>query len=159
MTGAFDSRHPLIGLVDETSRLNGRLKSIFAPSRQSIGLGESEIMVLNAVVEAERPPTVAQIGRSLGHARQLIQRAANALADEGLVAAVPNPDHKRAALLVATDKGIALKRQADATGEAIAEDFCSAVDFDSVREVTERLGVIRRQIEDWLRAADNDGRS
>ena len=71
MRGKFDSRHPLIGLSDELIRLNGRLKGRFAGARRSEGLGDSELTVLNAVVEADRPPTVPQIGRSLGQPRQI----------------------------------------------------------------------------------------
>jgi len=151
MNGPFESRHPLVGLVDETSRLSGRLKSVFAASRQLVGLGDSEIMVLNAVVEAERPPTVAQIGRSLGHPRQLIQRAANSLRDAGLIDTVDNPDHKRAPLLRATDEGIALKRKADARAEQIAEELMPALQLGDVRDVTRALHAIRRQIEARLR--------
>lgn len=152
MHGPFDSRHPLVGLVDETSRLNGRLKSLFAQSRQSVGLSESEIMVLNAVVEAERAPTVAQIGRSLGHARQLIQRAANSLVDAGLAETADNPDHKRAPLLKPTAMGIALKRKADAKAEAIAEELIPALGMDDVRQATKALRAIRKQLEARLRA-------
>lgn len=154
MHGPFDSRHPLVGLVDETSRLSGRLKSVFAASRQSVGLGDSEIMVLNAVVEAERAPTVAQIGRSLGHARQLIQRAANSLRDAGLVEMADNPDHKRAPLLRPTEEGIALKRQADGKAEEIAEELMPALGLDDVRDATEALRAIRKQLEAQLRARD-----
>jgi len=154
MHGPFDSRHPLVGLVDETSRLSGRLKSVFAASRHSVGLGDSEIMVLNAVVEAERAPTVAQIGRSLGHARQLIQRAANSLRDAGLIEMADNPDHKRAPLLRPTQEGIALKRKADGKAEEIAEELMPALGLDDVREATEALRVIRKQLEAQLRARD-----
>src|SRR6476619_7051571 len=100
MDGKFDSRHALVGLVDEVLRLGGRLKSTFAGARRAAGLGESESMVLNAVVEADRAPTVSQIGRSLGQPRQIVQRAANALVEAGLIATAPNPDHKRAPLLL-----------------------------------------------------------
>ena len=62
----FDSRHPLVGLSDELIRLNGRMKALFAGARRPEGLNDSESTVLNAVVEADRPPTVPQIGRSLG---------------------------------------------------------------------------------------------
>jgi DNA-binding MarR family transcriptional regulator len=151
MDGKFDSRHPLVGLVDETSRLTGRLKSVFAESRQSVGLNDSEIMVLNAVVEADRAPTVAQIGRSLGHPRQLIQRAANSLRDADLIETVDNPDHKRAPLLAATDKGLALKRKADALAEQIAEQLMPALDESGVREATVALRALRRQLESRLR--------
>lgn len=152
MNGKFDSRHPLVGLVDETSRLTGRLKSVFAQSRQSAGLNDSEIMVLNAVVEADQAPTVAQIGRSLGHARQLIQRAANALRDAGLLDMVDNPGHKRAPLLAPTARGIALKRQTDLRAEEIAEQLMPALDENGVREATLALRALRRQLEARLRA-------
>jgi DNA-binding MarR family transcriptional regulator len=152
MHGKFDSRHPLVGLVDETSRLTGRLKSLFAKSRQSVGLNDSEIMVLNAVVEADRAPTVAQIGRSLGHPRQLIQRAANSLREAGLIETADNPDHKRAPLLVPTQAGVALKRKADALAEEIAKQLMPALDESGVREATVALRAIRKQLEARLRA-------
>lgn len=151
MESRFESLHPLVVLVDETSRLGGRLKSVFADVRRSVGLGDSEMMVLAAVVEAERPPTVPQIGRSLGHPRQLIQRAANALMEQGLIETVSNPDHKRAALLRATAQGIAVKRDADARADAIARSLSSTLDLDVVREQVRALGVIRRQLEVQLR--------
>jgi len=152
LDGKFDSRHPLVGLVDETSRLTGRLKSVFAESRQSVGLNDSEIMVLNAVVEADQPPTVAQIGRSLGHARQLIQRAANSLRDAGLIELADNPDHKRAPLLLPSDEGIALKRETDSRAEEIAEQLMPALDENGVREATVALRALRKQLETRLRA-------
>jgi len=152
LDGKFDSRHPLVGLVDETSRLTGRLKSVFAESRQSVGLNDSEIMVLNAVVEADQPPTVAQIGRSLGHARQLIQRAANSLRDAGLIELADNPDHKRPPLLLPSDEGIALKRETDSRAEEIAEQLMPALDENGVREATVALRALRKQLETRLRA-------
>ncbi|MCT2400006.1 MarR family winged helix-turn-helix transcriptional regulator [Novosphingobium mangrovi (ex Huang et al. 2023)] len=150
--GPFDSRHPLVGLVDETIRLNSRLRSAFAAARADSALNDSEQMVLNAVVEAEKAPTVAQIGRSMGQARQLVQRAANSLRESGLIEMVDNPDHKRAPLLRATQPGLALKRELDARAEAIAEDLLPAADLETVREATRALRTIRRKLEAQLRA-------
>ena len=151
MDGKFDSRHPLVGLVDEISRLNGRLKSTFAASRRAVGLGESEMMVLNAVVEADRPPTVPQIGRSLGAPRQLVQRAANALVADGLIEFATNPDHKRAGLLVATARGVAMKREADAAAEALGTELSDAVDEEVARAATRLLREVRKALEVRLR--------
>lgn len=148
-----ESRHPLIGLVDETIRLNSRLRSVFAAARQSSALNDSEHMVLNAVVEAEAPPTVAQIGRSMGQARQLVQRAANALRDAGLIESVDNPDHKRAPLLLPTAAGRAAKRDIDAEADAIAELTAEGLDPDEVRAATAALRSLRRQLEARLRGA------
>lgn len=154
MDGQFDSRNALIGLVDEVTRLNGRLKSTFAASRREAGLGESEMMVLNAVVEASRAPTVPQIGRSMGQPRQIVQRAANSLVAAGLIETMPNPDHKRAMLLQATPKGIRLKREADSRAEAIAEELSRDMDVDAARAATLAVRAIRKQLEARLRSID-----
>ncbi len=149
MDGQFDSRNALIGLVDEVTRLNGRLKSTFAASRREAGLNESEMMVLNSVVEASRAPTVAQIGRSMGQPRQIVQRAANSLIEAGLIETAPNPDHKRAVLLRPTPRGLALKREADGRAEAIAEEL--TLDLAATRAATLAVRAVRKQLEARLR--------
>ena len=154
MHGKFDSRHPLVGLSDELIRLNGRLKSLFHEPRREAGLGDSELGVLNAVVEAERAPTVPQIGRSFGQPRQLVQRAANSLMASGLIEALPNPDHKRAVLLRATERGIALKREIDREADARAAALAGGMDANSIHEATRALGAIRKHLEEQLRGSD-----
>ena len=153
MDGKYDSRHPLVGLSDELIRLNGRMRSLFADARRDAGLGDSELGVLNAVVEADRPPTVPQIGRSFGQPRQLVQRAANSLVEAGLIEMLPNPDHKRALLLRATDAGIALKRGIDAEADARAASVADGIDPAAIRAATEALNTLRRQLEARLRDA------
>jgi DNA-binding MarR family transcriptional regulator len=51
------------------------------------------------------PTTVAAIARMLGLARQSVQRVADVLETEGLVAYENNPNHRRAKLLTLTDRG------------------------------------------------------
>jgi DNA-binding MarR family transcriptional regulator len=150
-TEALESRHPLVGLVDETIRLNSRLRSVFGTARAGCALNDSEHMVLNAVVEAEQAPTVAQIGRSMGHARQLVQRAANALRDAALIETCDNPDHKRAALLRPTPAGVALKRAIDARADEIAEQLVPGLDPEEIRAAAAALQTLRKQIEARLR--------
>lgn len=157
MSGRFDSRHPLIGLMDEFHRLGGRLKSAFADARRGVELGESEMLVLTAVVDAERAPTVSQIGRSLGQPRQIVQRAANALVASGLIGTAPNPDHKRAPLLLPTDEGTALKRQADARAEAIAEALSVGLDLEAACALSDGLRAFRHKLEAQLRAGQTTG--
>jgi len=151
MHGPLDSRPPLTSLVDELTRIHGRLKSVFAASWRDAGLGESELMVLTAVVEAKRPPTVPQIGRSLGQVRQLVQRAANALIERGLIETLPNPDHKRAVLLRATEGGFALKRKVDTEADMIGKRLGESVDLDNVRATAALLRIVRKQVEARLR--------
>ena len=153
MDGKFDSRHPLVGLVDEIARLNGRLKSVFAAARRAMELSDSEMMVLNAVVEADRSPTVSQIGRSLGQPRQIVQRAANSLIAAELLVTLPNMDHKRAPLLAATDRGTALKRNADSHAESIAAALATSLNLEAVRQTTQSLRALRKELEAQLRAS------
>lgn len=54
------------------------------------------------------PTTVASIARMLGLARQSVQRVADVLEAEGLVAYEENPSHRRAKLLTLTDRGRAV---------------------------------------------------
>lgn len=151
MSNRFVSRPPLVGLSDELIRLNGRLKSVFHAPRRRAGLSDSESSVLNAVVEAESPPTVPQIGRSFGHPRQIVQRAANSLIAAGLIEVLPNPDHKRAVLLRATESGVALKREFDAEADARATRLAGDLDAEAVRAATRALNAIRKQLEAQLR--------
>lgn len=152
-TQAFELRHPLVALVDETIRLNSRLRSVFGTARAGCALNDSEHMVLNAVVEAGQAPTVAQIGRSMGQARQLVQRAANSLREAGLIESCDNPDHKRAALLRPTPAGIALKREIDMRADAIAAELVPGLDGGEIRAAAAALQDIRKQIEARLKQA------
>lgn len=70
-----------------------------------LGLTSARWQVLGAVVAAERPQPVAWLARDLGASRQNIQRIVNDLEKEGLVVFAPNPHHRRAHLVVLTDKG------------------------------------------------------
>jgi DNA-binding MarR family transcriptional regulator len=138
-------------LVDAVHRIRGRLREPFQAAHEKTGLSDMEITVLTAVFEAQHPPTVPRIGRSLGHSRQVIQRAANALIEQGLISLQDNPDHKRASLLVITEKGSAMKRASRSETDKIAADILSAIDTDAVRQATTLLNGIRSQLEAHIR--------
>lgn len=70
-----------------------------------LGLTSARWQILGAIVAMERPQPVAWLARDLGASRQNIQRIANDLAKEGLVVFAANPHHRRAQLVVLTDKG------------------------------------------------------
>jgi DNA-binding MarR family transcriptional regulator len=61
--------------------------------------------ILGAIVSAERPQPVSWLARDLGANRQNVQRIINDLHEDGLVAFETNPHHRRAQLVVLTDKG------------------------------------------------------
>jgi DNA-binding MarR family transcriptional regulator len=70
-----------------------------------LGLTSARWQILGAIVLADRPQPVAWLARDLGANRQNVQRIVNDLAKEGLVVFKPNPHHRRAHLVVLTDKG------------------------------------------------------
>ena len=142
--------NPLIQLVDEVSRLQGRFKSLFAQLHADTGLKSMDDLVLNAIVEAEKPPTVPQIGRSLGHPRQVIQRAVNELLDLGLLEKSPNPDHKRAPLFTLTEEGRRLKMRSDTEALAIANAFLQTVPDNQCTRLAEELQGVRKAMQNFL---------
>jgi DNA-binding MarR family transcriptional regulator len=144
--------NPFIALIDEIYRLNGRLNSIFTGVKATTGLSAMESTVLAAVVESPFAPTVPQIGRSLGHSRQVIRRAAEALIAARLIETLPNPHHKRAALLRATAQGTALQRKADAHATKAIRAVLRGVDAGKCRRMADELRALRGELEAFLRS-------
>ncbi|MEP9328580.1 MarR family winged helix-turn-helix transcriptional regulator [Paraburkholderia phymatum] len=86
-------------------RLNNRLLSAGDRLVAELGLTSARWQILGTVAAAARPQPVAWLARDIGAHRQNVQRIVNELATEGLVSFEPNPHHRRAALVVLTDKG------------------------------------------------------
>ena len=70
-----------------------------------LGLTSARWEMLGAIAYADRPQPVAWLARDMGANRQNVQRIINDLQKAGLVAFEPNPHHRRAQLVVLTDKG------------------------------------------------------
>jgi DNA-binding MarR family transcriptional regulator len=122
--------HELLLILGEANRVAGRCLQIFARIRRDCDLSGIEVLTLIAIAHATTPPTVPQIGRSLGHPRQVIQRAVRVLEERGLVKPLPNPGHKRAALLVATEQGRALGCSIDTQAAGIIADLADGLELD-----------------------------
>ncbi|HEX3957717.1 MAG TPA: MarR family transcriptional regulator [Trebonia sp.] len=146
-------RHRLLpGLVDEVLRLQGRLLALNTDQGAAENLTGAQLLVLTAVVNSERPPTVPQIGRSLGHARQSVQRIADALIARGLLASKQNPDHKRAPLLTPTEAGRGAHSRVHERSQAWITRVTAGIEPDSIANATETLRTLRVQMEAVLAA-------
>lgn len=85
-------------------------------------------MVLEAIDRG--PATVADVGRTMGQARQGVQRLADLLVDDGLAGYEDNPRHARAKLLAITPAGRdalrtiqeAQREWADRLGRSLGEE-------------------------------------
>ncbi len=95
----------LTGLVLDLFRANGLILTAGDRLVAELGLTSARWQILGAIVEAERPQPVAWIARDMGANRQNVQRIINDLQADGLVAFEPNPHHRRAQLVVLTDRG------------------------------------------------------
>lgn len=95
----------LTDLILDLFRLNSRILTAGDRLVADLGLTSARWQVLGAIVAAERPQPVAWLARDLGANRQNIQRIVNDLAAEGLLEFEVNPHHRRAQLVVLTDKG------------------------------------------------------
>lgn len=95
----------LTRLMLDLFRLNGLALTAGDRLVAPLGLTSARWQILGAIVAAERPQPVAWLARDLGANRQNVQRITNDLEREGLVTFATNPHHKRAQLVVLTDKG------------------------------------------------------
>jgi DNA-binding MarR family transcriptional regulator len=114
-------------LVVRLFRLNGLLAAEGETLARPTGQTTARWQVLAMVEDASL--TVAQIARTLGLARQSVQRVADALEEVGLVTYEDNPRHRRARLVTLTDEGrvtlstiqAAQRPWADTLGRSVGE--------------------------------------
>ena len=143
-SGAGDA---LSDLMLDLLRLNSLILTAGDRLVARLGLTSARWQILGAIVQAERPQPVAWLARDLGANRQNVQRIINDLHTEGLVAFEANPHHRRAQLVVLTDKG---RRTFDAAMALQApwvnglSEGLSVKDLLTVRRV---VTVLRRKLE------------
>jgi DNA-binding MarR family transcriptional regulator len=104
-----------------------------------LGLTSARWQILGAIGSAERPQPVSWLARDLGANRQNVQRIVNDLNKDGLVALEANPHHRRAQLVVLTDKG---KRASEAAMDLQAPWVNDLADGFLVRDI----GTVRRVV-------------
>lgn len=95
----------LTELTLDLFRLTNRMLAAGDRLVAGLGLTSARWQVLGSIVAIDRPQPVAWLARDMGANRQNIQRIVNDLAKEGMVAFETNPHHRRAQLVVLTEKG------------------------------------------------------
>ena len=95
----------LTDLILDLFRLNSLVLTAGDRLVARLGLTSARWQILGAMVAADRPQPVAWLARDMGANRQNVQRIINDLHKEGLVTFETNPHHRRAQLVVLTDKG------------------------------------------------------
>lgn len=116
------------------------------------GLTSARWQILGAIVFAERPQPVAWLARDLGANRQNVQRIVNDLHAEGLVAFEPNPHHRRANLVVLTERGRQAYDAAIGTYEPRVNALAEGLALEDIRAAHRVMIALKKGLED-----ENDG--
>lgn len=146
-----DRRSPagraLTDLVLELFRLSNRMLTAGDRLVAELGLTSARWQVLGTIVASARAQPVAWLARDMGGNRQNVQRIVNDLASDGLVAFQPNPHHRRAQLVVLTERGkeafeAAMRLQAPWIDRLA--DGLRVADIETTHEV---VATVRRRLE------------
>jgi DNA-binding MarR family transcriptional regulator len=97
-----------------------------------------------------QPQTVAQMAHDMGHARQSVQRLADVLAAEGLVAYKDNPADKRARLVELTPAGEMVLAAIYARDQEWSRELLARLDPAQLVELATALEGIAQIVEAFL---------
>ncbi|GAA1563216.1 MarR family winged helix-turn-helix transcriptional regulator [Dactylosporangium maewongense] len=137
----------LTDLIIDLLKLNGPLVTAGDRMVAQLGLTSTRWQVLRAIIDAERAQPVAWLARDMGGNRQNVQRIVNDLQEMGFVTLEENPHHRRASLVVLTDKGRRTYAEASRLqapwANGLSEDL-AIKDIDTTRRV---LAELRKKLE------------
>lgn len=138
----------LTGIILDLFRLNSRMLAAGDRLVAGLGLTSARWQVLGAIVEAGRPQPVAWLARDLGAYRQNVQRIVNDLQAEGLVAFETNPHHRRAQLIVLTDKGKRTFESAMALQAPWVNRLAEGLAVKDIETVHRVIKAVQKKLED-----------
>lgn len=133
-------------LVIEIFRMNGDLLAAGDALVGDLGLTSARWQVLGAIALSPVPLPVAHIARNMGLTRQAVQRLVDDMRADGFVRLEPNPHHRRAMLVVATERGDAAYQSAIARQERWSDALTAGLSPEAfeaagalLREMRERV--------------------
>ena len=141
------SGEAMSNLMLELFRLNSRLLTAGDRLVAPLGLTSARWQILGTISKGEQPQPVAWLARNLGANRQNVQRIVNDLEKEELVAFETNPNHRRAQLVVLTDRG----RQAYAAAMALQTPWINSLSvgiaLDDIKAMQKVMESLRQKLE------------
>jgi DNA-binding MarR family transcriptional regulator len=137
----------LTGLILEIFRVNGRLLAAGDRLVAGLNLTSGRWQVLGAIALAPAAEPVARLARNMGLTRQGVQRIVNELRRQGFLTLKPNPHHRRAKLVVLTEKGRKAYAAAIALQVPWANALASGLKPRQIAGVSRLLETLRRRLE------------
>jgi len=141
------SGEAVTALILEVFRLNGRLLALGDRLVSPLGLSSARWQVLGAIILSPTPEPVARLARDMGLNRQGVQRIVNELTEQGIVAFRENPHHRRAKLVILTDKGRAVYEAASRVQRPWAKALSRGLDGESIVAATHLIATLRRRLD------------
>ena len=135
------------GLVIEVFRINGELLAAGDTLVGDLGLTSARWQVLGAIALSPVPLPVAHIARNMGLTRQAVQRLVDEMRADGLVRLEQNPHHRRAMLVVATERGEAAYRVAIERQERWTDTLAAGLSPEAFEAASTLLREMRERIE------------
>jgi DNA-binding MarR family transcriptional regulator len=149
MTASDVPDDPLSRFSLSIFRVNGLLMESGDRMTRSIGQSSARWQVLGRAGYA--PQTVAQMAREMGHARQSVQRIADVLATEGLLAYIDNPADRRAKLVELTPRGAEVLATIYTLNETWSQHIMDKLDpqqLSQLADALEKIGDILESVQD-----------
>jgi DNA-binding MarR family transcriptional regulator len=134
-------------LILEVFRLNGRLLAAGDRLVAPLGLTSARWQVLGAVAMAPHPGPVPHLARAMGLSRQNVRRIADDLAAAGLLRFAPNPHHRRAKLVLLTERGREVFAAARRLQAPWADGLGDGLDPGEVRAALDTLRALRARLD------------
>ena len=135
-------------LILRIFRVNGALLGAGDRLVGTLGLTSARWQLLGGIAEREESQSVAQLARQIGVTRQAVQRIANELKVEGIVAFRLNPRHKRAQLIEFTAHGRLLFEQAMQLQRPWAAQLGSGLTASRATEACKALDMLLAALDD-----------
>jgi DNA-binding MarR family transcriptional regulator len=142
----------LSSLILDLLRLNGLILASGDRLVAGLGLTSARWQILGTIVAAGRPQPVAWLARDIGGNRQNVQRIANDLERDGLVRFETNPHHRRAQLVVMTDKGRQTFQAAMDLQAPWVQRLSKGLSIEDIGTVSRVVAELRDRLEQSLEA-------
>lgn len=140
------SRRALTGLVIEVFRLNGDLLAAGDALVGDLGLTSARWQVLGAIAFSPIPLPVAHIARNMGLTRQAVQRSVDEMRADGFVRLELNPHHRRAMLVLMTERGEDAYRAATERQERWADALAVDLSSEAIEAARDLLRDMQRRL-------------
>jgi DNA-binding MarR family transcriptional regulator len=137
----------LTELILELFRLSNRMINAGDRLVSGLGLTSARWQILGTIVAADRPQPVAWLARDLGAHRQNVQRIVNDLEKEGLVAFEANPHHRRAPLVVLTEKGMRTYENAMRQQAPWVDSLADGLRVEDIEKTHSVMATLRQKLE------------